>query len=906
MASNPNNSGVGLPAGTAIGKYEVVEMIGAGGQSVVYKCYDSLLDRHVAAKQISGHLAGNPGFMEQFRTEARLLARFGTEQPGIVTIHDLIENEHGLFIVMEYVEGQTLEAILTTSIQPIAPKAGAQLLWRLAGALAAVHNGGIIHRDLKPSNIIVAEGLRPKITDFGVATSLSGQTSMLMGTTKYMAPELFEGGIVDGRCDMYSLGMIIYELLLGREKFNEVFEEVLRDPRTASVRWMKWHGNPSVRAPALHEMNGAIPVELSGIVARMMAKKPEDRFESMEVLGQAIRSDLAGVTLSDEAGLESPRRLVPVAAAPEPQAPLVPEGPTQAELEESPTMPLPRQTMAPKTRNTLLAAGGGIALLAIVVGAVVLRSQASDLARQARQRYNEGVIAYDSGTDYALAAEVFEDVRANFPDTVHGQQASVMAPLAAAWVAAEHQEWDVVSEHEQDAKDRLKEFDQSHGDRFDVWIGEQREELTSLEDFRLQQRRYYGAMNEARSLLTERRYEDALDVIRARLSNLPLTAQQSSDLAAFRETVYRTRLVQQRDALAREVEFAIANNEYILAADLIAQMQDILESEDIRYISAEQLEQWDRWRRETAASVDTERAVEQFEREIEEARRRKEKSRELFALRALDKLRPSDDLKAQIKKVEADVIYEDAVKYYNEGDLVRASDLLVQIHEDSRAQALLGVIANESKLAATLKEADRLFANGQWTEAKDLYDQLVQDAPSPKALDRINTCRFEIAVQNGDDALAEAIAALGNDHTQTEAKLTEARSLFRDAAGIDSSRQARDIAPRINDISRLSRIADALAQGDELLTEKDWNGARAAFEKAIPSCDTPQETKLVEARIGEADYGKFMQLGVRDYQAGIYAGAKVMFERAQDIQDTEEVRDWLDRVARAILEEGDE
>ncbi|MHC4563778.1 MAG: serine/threonine-protein kinase [Planctomycetota bacterium] len=153
-----NQSGVGLPAGTKIGKYEVREKLGAGGTSVVYKCHDGLLDRFVAAKQISAHLAEDRKFLEHFRREAQILAKLGAEQPAIVTIYDLVEDEHGLFIVMEYVDGSTVEQILQSQPTAMAPKPAVQLLWRLAGGMAAVHGAGIIHRDLKPGNVIVSEG----------------------------------------------------------------------------------------------------------------------------------------------------------------------------------------------------------------------------------------------------------------------------------------------------------------------------------------------------------------------------------------------------------------------------------------------------------------------------------------------------------------------------------------------------------------------------------------------------------------------------------------------------------------------------------------------------------------------------------------------------------------------------
>ena len=290
---NKQADGVGYPPGTRIGKYEIAERLGMGGQAIVYKAHDPLLDRYVAIKQISSHLAENPEFIEHFRKEAQILAKLATSQPALVTIHELIQEERGLFIVMEFVSGSTLETMLNGSPGPVEPKAVLQILWRLAGGLHAVHSAGVIHRDIKPGNIIIGEGLKVKIADFGVAAMSDGQTLMALGTTKYMAPELYGGKTVDARADMYSLGFIAYKMLLGRAKFNEVFADVVRDKSTEALRWMKWHGNEQVNAPALNELNPAIPKPLADIVATMMVKNPDHRIASMEQLGRAIKASFS-------------------------------------------------------------------------------------------------------------------------------------------------------------------------------------------------------------------------------------------------------------------------------------------------------------------------------------------------------------------------------------------------------------------------------------------------------------------------------------------------------------------------------------------------------------------------------------------------------------------------------------
>ncbi|MFP4105896.1 MAG: serine/threonine-protein kinase, partial [Phycisphaerae bacterium] len=454
------NSGVGLPAGTKIGKYEVVERLAMGGQAVIYRCHDPFLDREVAIKQISTHLAEDEKFLERFRKEAQILARLGSEQPAIVTIHEMIEDEKGLFIVMEFVKGPTLEQVLQDTDGPTQTKAVLQLLWRLAAALYDVHAAGVVHRDLKPSNIIVAEGLHPKIADFGVAASSTGQESMVLGTTKYMAPELYGDGPVDGRADMYSLGFIMYELLIGRPKFEEVFADVIRDRHSEALRWMKWHGNKDLKAPAPQELNPSVPRELSHIVMKMIAKDPHERYENMEALGRAIKLGFSSKSKGAAAAGRQRRRGGVKTASASPAASgagmelddsgiLPADEPTpelsarrqrrpdqEPELEEPATAPVPKSSLSRKTKLILAAVVVlGIVGIGIVVG--VRRSQEEMTYRQRlEQAFSKAMDNYQE-TNYEAAAKGFQEVVHKFPDTTEANKASVLVHLARGYMAVE-------------------------------------------------------------------------------------------------------------------------------------------------------------------------------------------------------------------------------------------------------------------------------------------------------------------------------------------------------------------------------------------------------------------------------------------------------------------------------------
>lgn len=395
-----------LPSGSKVGKYEIVQQLAAGGQSIVYKGYDALLDRFVAIKQIAPFLAADQKFVERFREVSRQLAKMDCEQ--VVTIHDLIEDPAGLFVVMEFVEGRTLEAMLASSTSPMDPKTVVQIVWRVAAGLAALHRGGIIHRDIKPSNLIIGDGLRVKITDFGVAMRTGAPASMRLGTTKYMAPELFAGGEVDGRADIYSLGMVAYEMAAGREKFQEVFHDVVRDPYSESLRWMKWHSAADQLAPPLDQVQPGVPAGLTAIVARMMAKDPSARYQNVEDLGREIRASFAPRPQTSRS--QRKRRLAPLEASSlaagagvlsTEKTNELTVGPETGSADGPATAQIPKIPMTLKKK--LAIAGAAVAVLVIVLTGLIIRSSGQD--RDLRQQANGDFVTADESFRAAIRQE---------------------------------------------------------------------------------------------------------------------------------------------------------------------------------------------------------------------------------------------------------------------------------------------------------------------------------------------------------------------------------------------------------------------------------------------------------------------------------------------------------------------
>src|SRR5438105_1405189 len=270
--------------GKTFGKYQIVGQLGRGGMGTVFKALDEVLDREVAIKVMNADLASSE-MVDRFRTEAITLARLN--HPDIATIYELFRSDSDLFMVMELVRGETLDRI-SDRMGPLPPEHAAGLIGKILTPLAHAHRAGIVHRDMKPANIMVTEHGGVKIMDFGVAHVRGAEhvDGYLMGTPAYMSPEQVLGREVDGRADLYSIGVIFYRLLTGALPFNA-------DTTTGMVR--KQVSEPP--APLRWHREG-LPGWCETILHRALAKSNTDRFQTAEEFRETLRK-VAGILTSD-------------------------------------------------------------------------------------------------------------------------------------------------------------------------------------------------------------------------------------------------------------------------------------------------------------------------------------------------------------------------------------------------------------------------------------------------------------------------------------------------------------------------------------------------------------------------------------------------------------------------------
>ena len=344
--------------GRVVGSYEIVERLGEGGMGTVWRAVDVMLEREVAIKAIRPDLAAEPQIVERFRAEAKILAR--VHHPAVATIYSFFRDGGELYLAMELVRGRTLSQVLREEGALPWPRAVALAAAVLEG-LEQVHKTGILHRDLKPDNLMLTEAGDIKVMDFGIARAIGSdrltRTGIMVGTLRYMSPEQLRGQEVDARSDLYSLGIVLYEMLTGRVPFPggseyEAIRAQVEDPPVP----------PASLVPGL-------PTWLDRIVLRALAKFPRERFESAAAMAASLAAGDRGPSeAAGEAALPTIVKSAP--PAPPPASTPAPPAPVVALAENRPTTTANsyRAIGLGRSRGWLAGIAGAVVLLALVAG----------------------------------------------------------------------------------------------------------------------------------------------------------------------------------------------------------------------------------------------------------------------------------------------------------------------------------------------------------------------------------------------------------------------------------------------------------------------------------------------------------------------------------------------------------
>lgn len=349
--------------GKQFGPYRILAPLGEGGMAAVYKAFQPGVDRFVALKVLPQQYAKDPQFVERFEREAKVLAKL--QHPHILPVHDFGEAEGYTYIVMPFVESGDLASLMT--MQHLSLPEISRIIGQVGDALDYAHSQGIVHRDVKPSNILVDQRGNCLLSDFGLAKIVSGYSNKLtgsgfvVGTPEYMAPEQGMSEAVDGRCDIYALGVILYELVTGRVPFSA---------ETPVAVILKHVSDP---LPPPRKIDPQIPEAVEQVILKAMAKSPGDRYAMPGDMIKALETAIQGTTPAQQ-----PEAVLPVQDTADGSTKVLESGPIRRIQPKSPAAaqkPVPgvtRKQPQPSSSDQTMFWGVLSLLTVLVIGLAVL------------------------------------------------------------------------------------------------------------------------------------------------------------------------------------------------------------------------------------------------------------------------------------------------------------------------------------------------------------------------------------------------------------------------------------------------------------------------------------------------------------------------------------------------------
>lgn len=835
-----------LRPGDKLDKFEILAQVGAGGMSTVWRGYDRLLDRFVAIKQLHlepGADGQHENLVEKCRNEVTLQKRVSANHKSLVRVYDFIHEPRGMFIIMEFVDGPTLEQLIASAAGPMDQRQALGILGAAALALGAIHSRGVVHRDLKPSNILLPPG-GLKICDFGLAALMEEQEALTAGSVRYMAPELFTNDNVDGRADLYALGMIAYEMLAGRPKFEDAFKMVLRDQRNQPMRWMKWHTNQRVVAPALHELNPQVPRRLSELVARLMEKDRDKRIGSGDELIAAIRRHFAAPGEPDASSHAAEAQRIAAMAS--------------SSAGES-TAPLPR-----KPRLPWILAGVAAALVVVGVGLVGFKqwqttnavSQKRDAAMaeysEAQDRFNRRDYSPELRERFAQLAQRWSAA----PDIQRGCEAHVLFLQGyEAHKAGRYAE--AIARFEE--SDRLNVLDPNlvHVSKTNAItqdaIGKAKAEIEA--------RIEAGDFDQARLLLTS-------------LEELSRVDLNDADREWVRETGVRIESKRAASTVDRTLRAAEADWNAGRQQDAYLAIERANERNPTREYQAI-LTRWD-----------LERQYDRLLVEYEQARRDGRAADAITIGQKLQRVRDEPARAAQIKGLQGKEAFDRGVAALAVGRLDDARNAFREAlsfdPDNSQAKSQLEAIKSANERQQLVDSGDAAMAENAFDKALGYYRQANVLSPDDSVKTKIAQAEVQSLLQQARTLMDEG-------------RIDDARNRY-----IDVLQRERDNAAARSGIMEVDRIADyrtKIEAADRLRRDGRNPEAIRRYREAQKIMDTPE----VRARLEEANYQNLVATAWNALKAQDLSSASAWVAQLErefaDKDEVKRLRAELDKLA---------
>jgi serine/threonine protein kinase len=777
----PNHTKTALRAGDHVDPYTVKQQIGSGGHSVVYKATDELLGKHVAIKQfLLGDADDEAVLRGQIMTEARLHQKAAKADPTrLVQVVDVVDSPHGLLLISEYISGPSLEQLLAQNTDAMSLKQALGIVAAAAQALDAIHGQGIVHLDLKPANILLPRAGGLKISDFGLASTLNDQTPATAGTARYMAPELLQNQKVDGRADLYALGMMAYEMLAGRAKYDQAFKLILRDQRNQASRWVKWHTNPRTKAEPLTELIPDIPQQVSDLVARLMEKDPAQRVGSAKDLLKAIKRHFAGKDTGP-----APDDI----------------GPTE---EFSTEVTTPGDTAVLPSRSHALKYGiiAAVVLVLAVAGAGLFvlnqgRNARLEVVAEARQTMDDATQAYREGRFEEALAKFDRIAQDPAVRDAFGQHARARALLSQGCIDAEQQRYD----------EAVRSFNQAAelGDTY-------QNKARALIDGARQAQAFAQTAARIEGHIDDRAFGEARKELEA-WRDLTATDQEQQTLRALgarlEDQLARWRvqeLIREANELTRAgrrsdaIELLKEGPQKVEVSDLLSRLEAQTAAEQAVTLGEAALDQGD-----------PEEAIRQYE----------------LAAQAM----PNDELiEKKLIDLRSDWLLEEGLRMLAQGNTVGADQMLTESlgyrPDNQRARDALARIASSNRREAFIEAGDAAVARGDYDTAQRQYENALDLSVDDALTEKMAEVRVWLLLKQSRSALEGG-------------RVDKAGELVSQAYQIDPD--SPDVAAVKREVEVRGEYVRHLNAGDGARNRSAFGEAKRHYLRAKEAMDTPQ------------------------------------------------------------------
>ncbi|MCC6682588.1 MAG: protein kinase [Phycisphaeraceae bacterium] len=824
----------GQPAhvGEKIGSYELLSRLDESASIVTFQGRDPLLDRRVIVRQVLA-AAGEEGqaFMARCRQRIEKFRQLTSRQRRVADLIEVIEDPRGLFVVLEQVEGKTLQDQLADG-KPIAALSVLRVLRSAAMALEPLHAAGLPHLDLRPANMTISSSGAVRLTDFGLAAE---REMMKPAAVRYMSPELCRGEEGHAGSDLYSLGMIAYEMLLGRAEFEQEFSSVLRDPRHEALRWVKWHTNLRSSAAPAHELNPRIAPLLGQLVARMMEKDPAKRLNSTRQLIDAIERHFSR---------EQPTR--PQAASEKQPAPTAHTtsgggggGGDTAKLPQRKRFVWPMILLAAIV--VLCASAGGLYLH-------FMKQQADVSAHleNARSRLDEAERLHLSG-EFDQALVLYEQVAAEYPPEQRlGEVARAGAMLCQVRLKTDEGAYDDAAA----LLDQVAGMGVFRGDT----IRDLRQEIEHRRDVQQNFQQIRSSLSEARL--------DAADMQIRRMRSVLLSDAQRQTLDELGAELAGLRAQQQVDQTLTMVDQMLSTGRRDEAITLIQSASNRYEPR-----LQQRLDELERQRRLDAVLA-----------KAEQAESAGEWSAAIAAYHEALNISDAQPLVERLSQARMNAALADGRRLYEQGDTAGAASSFRQAQafgDSDEARGYLSRLKSADDRRVFEKAGDELFAQSEFAAAARQYAEALALTPDGDGT---------LSAKH-NDARVRALMAEGH-RWMRQGDFDQARTAFQQAWNVDAGSAASEA---LTELDKRSKQAQLLAEGDKLRAAAKFGPAKLVYLKARDVLDDPE----VRQRLDDVEY-EHLLAQARSYLDALRPEAAVaLLQSAQKIHDTPQVQQLL-------------